>query len=267
MDRELASMESAYEDIFRSAEGAPGFALHRDERLVRIESPIPSPAFNAVLSSRLAPDEMDEAIAATVRAYRDRPVLWRLGPATTHRERLAERLAAAGFSPAPPSTAIVGRIPAFVTLWDRLPLSVRGVRVASVEDYRRWFSVFAAGFGVPEALLPSFEAAAVARGFAEDAPLQNFLLEQGGAPIASVTTLWRPDQPFASVFNFAVRPDGRQRGYGRHALALAALGLYRQGCRAIGQFSTASAVGFYLHVARARTLGVFDNYVRLGVAP
>jgi GNAT superfamily N-acetyltransferase len=259
----LLGMESAYERAFRHGDGAPGFAMVAEPGLTRIQSAVRSPWFNSVLSTRLPCDAHDAAIARVAGLYRERgaPLLWRLGPATIDRAALAGRLRAAGFHPAPPSTAILGPIPALIAMWEVLPLPVTGVRVASVADYRRWFAVFAESFGVPLDQAPFFERVAAHAGYGPEAELQNLLIERDGVAVACATTSWRPGDGFASLFNCAVAPGRRSTGLGKYILGYAALRLRRQGCRAIGQFSTTAGVPFYLNVTPARTLGQFENWV------
>jgi ribosomal protein S18 acetylase RimI-like enzyme len=268
LDRDsLRRMEAAYARAFRCAEGSPGFAFVEEPGLTRIISDVPTPWFNAVLSTRLAPTDQDPAVERLVALYGSRglPLLWRLGPATTDRAALRGKLRAAGFHAAPPSTAIVGDIPALIHLWEVLPVPVRGIRVADVDGYRRWFGVFSDSFGVPASHRPFFEQVAEQVGFGPEAELQNLVLEKQGAVVACATTMWRPGEPFASIFNFAVAPALRSSGLGKHMLAYAALRLRQQGCRRIGQFSTQVGAPFYLRVTPSRRLGDFENFVWLGV--
>jgi ribosomal protein S18 acetylase RimI-like enzyme len=262
----LTAMEDTYREVFRQAVHLPGFDLLTTPGLTRVRSTLPSPWFNAVLSSRLEPHQHADAVAALVDEHRTRgtPLLWRLGPATTHREALGQALHQAGFRPAPQSTAILGDIPRVIDLWAMLPLPVRGVRVADEAGYRDWFGVFSATFGVPVGLEPLFTEAAGVGGFAESAPTQHLALEARGRPVACCTTVWQPGQPFASVFNFAVAPDARRSGIGKYLLAFAAYRLRQQSCPAIGQFSTPEGAPFYLRVAPSRRLGTFHNWIWMG---
>jgi GNAT superfamily N-acetyltransferase len=262
----LLQMEDDYAQVFRNAVGAPGFAFVEADGLTRIQSPLPTPVFNSVLSSDVPMEAMDDAIASMKAVYGAAgvPLLWRLGPATTHREEGSHRLAASGFHPAPPSAAILGDIPSLVGLWDFLPVRVRGVRVADATDYSRWFEVFGQVFGVPDSLKPYFAGVADALGHGEESRTQNLILERRGKAIAVCTTLYEPGQPFASVFNFAVHPDHRREGLGKYMLTYAAYRLRAQGCPAIGQFSTPEGTPFYLRVTSSKNLGQFENWVWMG---
>ena len=261
----LLAMEAAYERAFSHARGTQGFGLVAETGLTRVESTVPSPWFNSVLSTRLPISEQDTAIARVSRLYSDRgmPLLWRAGPASTNRESLCTKLAAAGFHPAPPSTAILGPIPALIELWEVLPLPVRGVRVSGPAEYAQWFALFADAFGVAPSLEPFFSSVAARTGFEPEAETQNLLIERGGMPVACATTLWRPGEAFASVFNVAVAPSMRRKGLGKYILGYAALRLRRQGCRAIGQFSTQAGMPFYLGVTPSRRLGEFENWIQV----
>jgi GNAT superfamily N-acetyltransferase len=255
----LLAMESAYVRAFRQAQGTPGFELVEEPGLVRTQSCVPVPWFNCVLSTQLPETQQRATIQRLVALYGAQrlPLLWRLGPATTGRASLGEALQEAGFHKAPPSTAILGRIPLLIHLWEVLPVPVQGVLVSNREDYQRWFDIFSQSFGVPREHRPFFEEVA----FAGEA--QNLLLLKDGEPVACATTWWRPGEAFASIFNFAVAPEHRASGLGKYMLGFAALRLRQQGCRQIGQFSTAAGAPFYLTVTPARRLGDFDNWIRM----
>lgn len=261
----LLAMESAYTRIFRNAEGSPGFAFVEEPGLTRVISSVPTPWFNSVLCTRLPVAQQDAEIERLVSLYRSRgvPLLWRLGPGSTERASMSAKLRAAGFHPAPSSTAIIGDIPALIHVWEVLPLPVEGVRVSSLAEYRGWFGVFAPTFGVPMEHTPFFERVAERVGFGPEAEVQNLVLRKGGSPVACATTMWRKGEGFASVFNFAVAPELRKTGLGKYMLAYAALRLRKQGARRIGQFSTEVGVPFYLRVSPSERLGVFENWIAL----
>jgi GNAT superfamily N-acetyltransferase len=262
---ELACMESAYREVFRQVGHVDGVEWIETSTIARVRSSVPTPWLNIVLSTQAEPPEQPSLIASLVGESQQRgtPLLWRLGPATPHRATLGPALREAGFHPAPPSTALIGHIPRWLGLWRVLPVRVRGEQVADDESYREWFDVFAAAFGVPAALADPFTA--VARGgFAPEAPVQNLRLLASGRTVACCTTLWSPDLPFASVFNFAVAPDQRRSGWGRYLLAFAAYHLRDRGCRTIGQFSTPEGAPFYERVTATRRLGTFDNWIWVG---
>jgi GNAT superfamily N-acetyltransferase len=258
----LLAMESAYVRAFAQARGSPGFELVQEPGLTRTMSGVPVPWFNSVLSAQLPQDEQAEAIARLVALYgaRGLPLLWRLGPASTGRDTMSGALRAAGFHLAPPSTAILGRIPALIHLWEVLPVPVQGV-VVDLERYRQWFGIFSSAFGVPAEHRPFFERVAEQVGFGPEADTQNLVLLRGGAPVACATTLWRPGEPFASIFNLAVAPELRAAGLGKYMLGFAALRLRKRGCHHIGQFSTQAGAPFYLRVTPARRLGDFENWI------
>lgn len=261
----LLAMESAYSRMFRTAAGTPGFAFVEEPGLTRIQSIVPTPWFNSVLVTRLPVAEQDAAIARLTALYRASgvPLLWRLGPGSTERASMSAKLRAAGFHPAPSSTAIIGDIPALIHVWEVLPLPVEGSRVSSLEEYRSWFGIFGPTFGVPPEHGPFFERVAEGMGFGPEAEVQHLVLRKGGSPVACATTMWRPGEAFASIFNFAVVPELRKSGLGKYMLACAALRLRKQGCRRIGQFSTEVGVPFYLRVHPSQRLGVFENWIGL----
>ena len=178
MSRELLAMEEATARIFRQASRAKGLCFEEDPSLTRIESDIPSPWFNCVLQSRLEEQDQAELVAQMADRYSARgvPLLWRLGPATTGRESLRERLRERGFLALPSSTAIVGDLPALLYLLDFLPSSLVCVRVADRETYGRWFGIFARAFDIPPVYLPSFADAAEIAGLHEGAESHNLLL-------------------------------------------------------------------------------------------
>lgn len=259
----LAQMEADYANVYRQSIGVPGFAFLEQDGLSRVRSDLPSPWFNLVLSTRLGPAAQRDAVRriADEHGAHGLPLLWRLGPATLHREDLRETLIEQGFVPAPPSAAIIGPIPRLVHVLRVLPLGPTCRPVTDLEAYRRWFDVFGETFGIPDALFPSFAASVQATGL--DGDTRHLMLEQDGEVVAVCTAVWRERAPFASLFNFAVSPRHRRRHLGKVLLAHAALDLHRRGCRAIGQFATPEGVPFYLNVTPARQLGVFENWVKL----
>ena len=259
MSHDLIDMEKASAKAFGLAHGIAGVEMVATPELARLETPVPHPAFNSVLWYRGNADAIDDTIADVQRRYAGKPVLWRVGPASTDPARLGERLLAHGFTEGPRSTAMAGRIPHIARLWRVLPFSGTGVRVRNLADYRLWFSVWSAAFAVPAESRPLFEEVASTVGHDHPA-LRNLVLEVRGEPVATATTLYGPGDRFGALFNVSVRADRRGRGYGKSMLAFAAYDLYKRGCREIGQYSTPMGVPFYRAVG-GRVLGEFRNYV------
>ncbi len=250
----LLNMEDAWEHCYRLVADGRELRVLDEGGCVRVEGACPVPFFNLVLRATLRRPEMGARVAElqALHGGRRAPLFWRLGPATTDRSALEACLAAAGFERAADSVAVICPSDALTPTgaW-------REHLVSSSEGYADWFTVFAAGFGLPEALRPFFTALARGAGFSLPG-YTNHVLYEGDHPIACATTLLRGSH--AGLFNFTVVPSRRRTGVARELLAVTFHWARRNGFAAVGQFSNPSASPFYER-AGARVLGRYSNWL------
>jgi ribosomal protein S18 acetylase RimI-like enzyme len=202
----------------------PGMEFHREAGLVWFVSGVASPTLNGVLWADLPAVEIESAIEATLRRFRDRrlPMEWRVGP-TSRPKDLGLKLARRGFTLTEDIPALYLELPA------RLPDSPGpdGFRMERVDDAPRleaWFEAWGQGFEVPSHFSAAFRQAYRHVGFGEDRPLCNLLGTLHGEPVATATVFMTPGM--AGLHSIATVAGRRRQGIGaqmtRAALELAA---------------------------------------------
>ena len=216
----------------------------------RSHSGVPFRALNAVTAIRLA---SDDAIGEATAWFTERAMPWRWlvhpssGPAD-----LGERLLAAGLTLYSDNPAMAMSLVGF-----ELPPMPHGVSVERVTDeagLRRWHAVNVPAMDLDPVRDEAWWTAHLRPGFADDAPLVNYIASLDGTPV-SVAALFE-GAGVAGIYNVATVPSARGRGIGRAVTAAAMVEGVRRGLRvaALG----ASPLGLPVY----RRLG-FEEYGRL----
>ena len=209
-----AFVENLYA-LFRSMSELPGGELAETDTGSRHHAFPANPMFNGTWATRLAPEDVDDAVAEVEGWFPSRgapAIFWWVDPDTTPQD-LGTRLEARGWVPwelaAPGMAAPIDELD--LDAVRRVPAGYRQGRVedaAGMDDFAR---AFVAGFEVPEWAARSWVDATLAFGVA-NAPWQVYVGYLEDRPVAC-TLLFR-GAGVASVFGVAVAPEARGRGIG-----------------------------------------------------
>jgi len=173
---------------------------------------IPTPIWNGVLRTELAPNETDSRIAAVVDYFRSRglPMAWWIGPSTRPLD-LDKRLEAQGFFLVGDNTGMAvdlaeleersASIPGFV---------IRPVRDS--ETLKEWAHPFGVSFGLPESTSDAGCELVASMGLGPGSQLQNYVGLLNGKPVASSSVFLGAD--VAGIYNVGTLPDHRRQGIG-----------------------------------------------------
>jgi GNAT superfamily N-acetyltransferase len=216
----------------------------------RSHSGVPFRALNAVTAIRLT---TDDAIPDATAWFAERAMPWRwLVHPSSQPVDLGERLLAAGLTTYSDNPAMAMSLARFEMV--PLPHGVSIDRVVDEDGLRRWHRVNVPAMDLDPARDEAWWTAHHRPGFAEDAPLVNYVASLAGEPV-SVAALFDA-AGVAGIYNVATIPSARGRGIGRAVTAAAMAEGVRRGLRvaALG----ASPLGHPVY----RRLG-FEEYGRL----
>jgi ribosomal protein S18 acetylase RimI-like enzyme len=216
----------------------------------RSHSGVPFRALNAVTAIRLAGDA---AIADAGVWFAERAMPWRwLLHDSSRPSDLADRLAAAGLELVSDNPAMGLALDGFVA--EPPPPGVTIERVVDEPGLRRWQEVHRLALELDPVRDEAWWTAHRRPGFADDAPLVNYLASLDGQPVAAAALF--DGAGVAGIYNVATVPEARGRGLGRVVTAEAIAEGVRRGLRwaALGS----SPLGFPVY----RRLG-FVEYGRL----
>jgi GNAT superfamily N-acetyltransferase len=233
---------------FLLALGRAGGGEERDDAHIQwVIGGSPIDYHNAVVRADLAPEQADEAIAASIERLHAHgvPGTWHVGPSMRPAD-LGARLIAHGFTYAGDDigmAADLGTLPAEVST----PRSFLIQRVRTQADLAAWTSTLAAGFGEGER-----EAAWVAEmyrriGLGDEQPWRHYLGRLDGVAVATATLFLGAG--VAGIYFVFTLPQARRQGIGG-AITRAAL-------------LDALALGYQIGVLGASELG-YPVYRRLG---
>lgn len=174
---------------------------------------------NCVVRADLDPADVDDTIAASVRAMRAHgvPGTWHVGPSMRPTD-LGDRLVAAGFA----ASAEAGMAADLHALTEDLPTpaGLEIARVTDVDTLATWKNTLAQGFGEGEREA-TWVAEIYARiGFADDSPYRHYLAYLDGEPVGTSTVFLGAG--VAGIYFVMAIPAVRRRGIGA-AVTLAAL--------------------------------------------
>ena len=243
-----AAIEENGYALFDAFAALPGAAFDVSPALTRFRTPHLSPMFNGVIRTRLPPPSVDDAIAATIDAFRvagTRFFFWWTGPATAPND-LGERLVAHGFLPFDVDAS--GMAIDLHAVKEDLPVAT-DLEIVTVRDpvtLATWAETFCEAYEVPAFAGASWVEATSALGI-EQAPWRLYVGRLDGEPVA--TSMLMPFGGVAGMSGIAVKSAARLRGVGA-AMTLAPL---RDG----------RALGYRVGVLWATEMGL-PLYERLG---
>jgi len=217
----------------------------------RSHSGVPFRALNAATAIRLGSDDAAITDATAWFTSRGMPWRWLVHPSSSPVD-IAERLLAAGLTTYSDNPAMGMSLAGFEMV--PLPHGVSIERVVDEDGLRRWHQVNVPAMDLDPVRDEAWWTAHRRPGFAEDAPLVNYVASIDGEPV-SVAALF-DGAGVAGIYNVATIPSARGRGIGRAVTAAAMAEGVRRGLRvaALG----ASPLGYPVY----RRLG-FEEYGRL----
>jgi ribosomal protein S18 acetylase RimI-like enzyme len=186
---------------------APQAEVHDTPELGWVATHVPFPPFNGVVRTRLAPDQVEQVVEATLHQFRQRhvPMLWLIAPSTQPPD-LARILLAQGL-------VHQGDDPGMAVELNRLPVTTpwpTGLTIEPVNDaatLHTWCS-----FTDQPAIRAALFAVGMAVGFAEDRTLYHYLGRLDGRPVAAASLVLAAG--VAGLYNVMTLPDVGRRGIG-----------------------------------------------------
>ncbi|MBV9026774.1 MAG: GNAT family N-acetyltransferase [Streptomycetaceae bacterium] len=198
--------------------------------------------FNTVFAPTLAADDLGPRVREVMRGHmtHGRPPVWWIGPSATPAD-LPEQLVTLGFLP----MAAIQLMEAQLTdEAPRLPrVHVRAVRTQ--EELAEFVGVHQAAYGSAYDTARFTYRVLASLSLTDDAPLQHFLVRaQRAAAAVAVASAFRHDGA-AGLYNVAVVPAARGRGYGTAVTWAALADSYARGLRTATLGAEGEAVGMY----------------------
>lgn len=227
---------------------SPGVRARDDETLAWVVTGIAEPFYNAVVRTRLAPDEADAVIAGMLQRFRRRglPALWWVLP-SSRPDDLGARLEAHGMSyrgEGPGMAMDLTALPAA----EPPPPGFTVERVRDVVSLMEWVRTNEAAYGETTARVDlTYVQLESALGFGPERSYRRYLGRLDGQPVATSALFAQGD--VAGLYGVASLPELRGRGIGA-AVSLAAL-------------REARALGCRMAVLESSPLG-YSVYRRLG---
>ena len=208
----LVVVEENPEALFELlASHIPEAQFQRDEHMRQMTFGVPVPFFNGMAMARLTVDNCDAMIerAITELNATGMPWSWQVGPGSTPYD-LSERLNNHGLKHSHDMPIMV----ADVRQWQAKPwpANYQTVAVNDIDTYDRWIEVAEIAFGLPRMVFDVMRRAQLAIGFANDAPVRNFLGVADGEPVSSATVFY--SHGVGGIFTVGTPPQYRGRGYG-----------------------------------------------------
>jgi GNAT superfamily N-acetyltransferase len=250
------AIEANLGELYGLFQNLPGAEVHRDEDMLWCITDNPFSFFNGVLSARLAPGKIDDAIEKAKSRCNSRSVsmLWWVGPSTKPAD-LGAHLAAHGFEYLGDEQGMAVDLRSL----DEDYLAAPGLIIEKVNDLqalKHWGRVFTAGFDWPVSAGETYFDLFNCAGLDAELPLYHYLGWLNGAPAACSSMLFGAG--VAGIYNVATLPEARGRGIGA-SMTLAPLHeARRMGYTAGILQATGMGAGLY------RRLG-FQEYCKIGL--
>ena len=190
----------------------PSMSVVDTPDLVIVDSGLPCDTFNLVCRARLAPENADERVRATIShfAAARRPFSWWLTPGNAPPD-LAERLLAAGLQRADSELAMAAEL-ATLPATNTLPQGLQIRRVRTEVQLQHFAAIIAAGWSPPDPDVLRFYALAAPALLLSDAPLWLYVGYLNDAPVA--TAELTVGGGVAGLYNIVTLEAYRRRGIG-----------------------------------------------------
>ena len=236
-----ATIEASLNAHLLSFARLPGAVLHDEGDCTWLDAGIASAPFNAVVSARFGPDEVDARIEAVLGHFRRhaRPFTWHVGPGSTP-EDLGDALLAHGMT-------LGDDEPGMALELDRIgadPAPPPGLTIETVRDERglaAWVSVWL--FPLPDDARRYLLPVLLERGLGDDLPWRFSLGRLNGAPVA--TTEIFLGEGVAAVHHVVTLPEVRRRGIGTAMTARALRDAHALGYRVAVLTASPDGIGSY----------------------
>ena len=199
------------EEVRTRPEAPPGFAVAWDGPVLRMVGPSPEASSNGILASRLDAASADGAIAAEIAFFRDRArsFEWKLYDYDRPAD-LADRLAAAGFTPDEPETFVAFAVGSGT----RFRAPPPGTRIERIDDPAAFGvieQVNGAVYGRPDDARRLAAAVAAEKRGAPDA-LSLYAAFAGAEPVAVAWMRHRRGEAFGSLWGGSTLAPWRGHG-------------------------------------------------------
>jgi GNAT superfamily N-acetyltransferase len=185
--------------------------LYDEGDMLRYATGVVSPMFNGVARTRLAPNEIEVRIEATLNYFRSRelPLTWWIGPSTLPVE-LGQRLEAQNFTRHADMPGMA--IDLAVVKRPSGPPYLTITPVENTETLRSWAYIYAATFGLPEPAMNTLCNFFTSVGLGQHLPLHHYVGWWNGDPVACSSVFLGAG--VVGIYNVSTLPNVRGRGIG-----------------------------------------------------
>ena len=201
--------EEFYDLIHRFIQGA---TYERDQHMRKMCFRVPVPFFNGVAVAHLTIENSDALVAQAITEMEatGMPWSWQIGPSSSPFD-LATRLFNHRMQLSHDMPIMVANLNDFRP--ERLPANYKNVAVDDPDAYETWIEVAEVAFGLPRVVFDAMRKGQHGVGFANDAPIRNFVGYAGGEPVCTGTVFYGAGIP--GIYTVGTPPQFRGKGYGR----------------------------------------------------
>jgi ribosomal protein S18 acetylase RimI-like enzyme len=219
-------------------------------------SDVPHQIVNCIMEARLKSETVQSDIGNLMTPFREKhlPLTWYVWPTSTPAD-LSDHLLSYGFEhshDSPGMLADLSDLPKDVSI----PDGTRIERVSNDALLKDWMEPFNAGYQMPEMVNDFFFSFYKEFGYAEDLPMQNYLVYYEDEPVSCVT-LYMGENHVAGIWGVATSPQARGKGLGTVITWKGCVEAIQKGCQYAILIS--SQMGYNVY----RRLG-FREYCKVG---
>ena len=221
----------------------PKGALVEEAGTLRYETPIPHLPYNAVVRTRVAPDEADEVVGRVADSFRRRNVdfAWWVTPSTTPGD-IGERLQARGLGLVERAVGMSIELDSWEPEAPKPGVDyVEALDDRTIDDYAELIYSY---WELPE---DSRDLVAQVNRFwgPGKAPAHRWVAYLDGEPIGKTLLSLAAPEGVAAIYGMSVRPEARGRGVASGLTTVALQRAIALGCRRVVLHATEMAVGVY----------------------